>query len=216
MLNFIFKLKHRLGSSTGKTLLWIFVRRDLTKIKGELGIDLAGGAMANKIFFLTNKYVCVDIDQKRLDVGKSKNLDAIIVNSKIQDFLRQKDQEKPDVLACFQSMGLEAHIQFREISEIVDLMYHYLKEGGSMIFNIGNHKKDLELKEKELSKMLKGKFESVNIHYYGALHKTHVNQKKYSPYLRFILAYSMYWISPLRTFFGLRKNKVYFYCRNKL
>ena len=39
--------------------------------KGDLGLDLAGGAMGNKHFFSTKKYVCVDINLKDLERGKT-------------------------------------------------------------------------------------------------------------------------------------------------
>ena len=51
-----FYRSHRFGGSAGKMLLWIWVRKDMPKIKGELGIDLAGGTMGNKHFFSTKKW----------------------------------------------------------------------------------------------------------------------------------------------------------------
>ena len=55
-------------TSVGKTLLWIWIRRDLQKIFGDLGIDLAGGSMGNKRF-ATKNYMSVDIDQTKLDLA---------------------------------------------------------------------------------------------------------------------------------------------------
>ena len=74
MINLLksFYRSHRFGGSAGKMLLWIWVRKDMPKIKGELGIDLAGGTMGNKHFFSTKKYICVDINQTGLDIGKKK------------------------------------------------------------------------------------------------------------------------------------------------
>ena len=68
-------------------LLWIWVKKDLPKIKGDLGLDLAGGVM-KQTFFSTKKYVCVDINLKDLERGKNKYPDAIIVNSRIQEYIR--------------------------------------------------------------------------------------------------------------------------------
>jgi hypothetical protein len=67
-----FYRSHRISLSAGKTLLWIWVKNDLPKIRGEIGIDLAGGRMDTKCFFRTNKYICVDIDQNELKIGKKK------------------------------------------------------------------------------------------------------------------------------------------------
>ena len=73
MINLIksFYRSHRGGGSAGKILLWIWVKKDLPKIKGKLGVDLAGGTMGNKHFFSTEKNICVDIDQKDLEIGKN-------------------------------------------------------------------------------------------------------------------------------------------------
>ena len=71
MIKFLaFYRSHRIGLSAGKTLLWIWVKSDLPKIRGEIGIDLAGGSMVNKRFFRTKKYICVDIDRNELELGK--------------------------------------------------------------------------------------------------------------------------------------------------
>ena len=61
MLKFLtlYSRSFRVGFSAGKTLLWIWVKKDLTKMKGDIGIDLAGGRMLNKRFFSTKKiYMC--------------------------------------------------------------------------------------------------------------------------------------------------------------
>ena len=76
MLNLVksFYRSHRIGSTSAKTLLWMWIKKDLSKKKGETGVDLAGGSMLNKRFFKTNKYICVDINQIDLDIGKKKIL----------------------------------------------------------------------------------------------------------------------------------------------
>ena len=51
-----FYRSHRIGLSAGKTLLWIWVKNDLPKINGEVGIDLAGGRMFNKRFLLLHYF----------------------------------------------------------------------------------------------------------------------------------------------------------------
>ena len=87
----------------------------MPKIKGKLGVDLAGGTMGNKHFFSTEKYVCVDIDKKDLEIGKSNNPDAIIRNSRLQEYLKDDSQEKPNVLVCFQTMGTNAFLSTMKV-----------------------------------------------------------------------------------------------------
>ena len=215
MINLIksFYRSHRGGGSAGKILLWIWVKKDLPKIKGKLGVDLAGGTMGNKHFFSTEKYVCVDIDQKDLEIGKGKNPDAIIINSRMQEYLKDDSQEKPNVLVCFQTMGTNAFFEHNESLDVIKSMYSFLKPGGSMIFNIV-WLKGIDDIEKELSLFFENKFETVNCKFYGAMHKTW--QKPVPGFIRFILAYLMHMFPPLRTFFGLKKNRLYYCCRNKL
>ncbi len=217
MINLLksFYRSHRGGGSAGKMLLWIWVKEDLPKIKGELGVDLAGGTMGNKHFFSTEKYICVDIDQKELDEGKNRNPDAIIINSRMQEYLRNDDQKKPDVLVCFQTMGTNEYFEHDESVEVIKSMYNFLKPGGSMIFNIVWLKNINDI-EKQLSSFFEKKFESVNFKYYGALHKTWKNPMPGSGLIRFLLAYLMHLLPPLRTFFGFKKERLYYCCKNKL
>lgn len=208
-----FYKSHRIGLSAGKTLLWIWVKNDLPKIKGEIGIDLAGGSMFNKRFFSTKKYICVDIDQNELVLGKKKNPDAIIINKKIQDFLKEKNQIKPNILACFQTMGTNHFFEHNESIEVIKLMYKYLEPGGSMFFNI-TWIKNINKIETELSEFLDKKFERINYKYYGAFHKTW--RRPLPGFLRFLLAYLMYFLPLLRTMFGLKKERLYYFCYKKL
>ena len=126
-----FYKSHRVGASVGKTLLWIWVREDLPKMKGDLGVDLAGGSMLTKRFFSTKKYISVDIDKKKLDLGRGRNLDAGTLNIKIQDFLKDEKKAAPDVLVCLQTMGTNNFFEHEETVDTVDAMCKSLKvEGG--------------------------------------------------------------------------------------
>lgn len=215
MKNFLksFYRSHRIGLSAGKTLLWIWIKNDLSKIKGEIGIDLAGGRMFNKRFFRTKKYICVDIDQNELELGKKSNPDAIIINKRIQEFLKENHEKKPNILVCFQTMGVSKFFQHNESIEVIKSMYQCLDTGGSMLFNIAWNKNSDKL-EKELSTFFDKKFETVSFKFYGAFHKT--VKKPMHGLLRFILAYLMYWLPFLRNMFGLKKQRLYYCCYNKL
>ena len=84
----------RIGFSAGKTLLWIWVKKDLTKMKGDIGIDLAGGPMATKRFFSTSKYICVDADKKELEKGLLEHPDAQILIAVFKIFLKIINKKK--------------------------------------------------------------------------------------------------------------------------
>ncbi len=211
-----FYRSHRIGSTSAKTLLWIWIKKDLSKVKGDTGVDLAGGSMLNKRFFKTNNYICVDIDKDKLNIGKKNNLDAIAIHSKIQDFLQDRQQINLDILLCAQTMGANKFFEHDEILKVVMSMYKSLKIGGSMIFNVGKEVGNLDLNEMEnkLSTMLKGKFKHIDMQFYGFLHQSF--QLPLPRPIIFILAYLMNLLPPLRTFFGLKKDKLYYCCQGKL
>ena len=205
---------HRIGLILSKTLLWLYVRKDLPKLKGKLGIDLAGGGMKTKRFFSTEKYISVDIDQKKLDEGKKQNPDAIVVNSKIQNYMQNQYNEKPDVIVCLQTFGTNALFNHDETLDVVKMMHNFLKPGGSMIFNAGEFLLDLDPLEKKLTDFLKGKFKFVNKVFYGDIFS---HKKRHLPwYIQLILAYTMYLMPLLGKIFGIKQKSVYFCCKKKL
>lgn len=53
--------KLRKSSRPEKQLLWIWVQRDMKKLSGSVGLDLAGGEMSNYQLFQVDQYICVDI-----------------------------------------------------------------------------------------------------------------------------------------------------------
>ena len=204
----------RIGASAGKTLLFMWLKNDLKKIQSEIGLDLAGGSMQNKKFFKSNKYICVDIDQSKLDTGKINNPDAIIINSKIQNFMKNDYKNQVDLLVCVQTMGTNSLFEHDETLQTIKQMYYFLKHEGSMVFNVGSYNTNLNLLENQISEFLNEKFEIIKIKSYGAFHITLENEEHW--FKRLFLAYLMNIFIPLRNLFGFRKNKLYFFCKNKI
>lgn len=204
----------RIGGSAGKTLLFIWVKNDLKNIQSKISVDLAGGSMLNKRFFSTDKYICVDIDQSKLDRGKIKNPDAIIVNSKIQNFMKDNYEKNFDLLLCVQTMGTNEFFEHDETLKTIKQMYFLLKQGGSMVFNVGSYNTNLNQLENQINEFLNKKFETINIKTYGAFHNSSENEVHW--FNRLFLAYLMNFFIPLRTLFGFRKRKIYIYCKNKI
>lgn len=214
----------RIGATVGKTLLFLWLKRDLKKMRGELGVDLAGGSMFNYKFFNTDEYVCVDINQAKLDKGKNKYPNTIAVNSRMQEFMKNNNQKKANVLLCVQTIGINIYFEHDEAIKVIKQMYDFLKTDGNMIFNIGLNKEISKI-ENEINIFLKDKFKSIEVKSYGALHRTAEKKKSqfsfnqyvyFNAFLRIILAYIMDIFPPLRTFFGFKKKKIYVVCRKKL
>ena len=204
----------RIAPTAGKTLLYIWLKKDLKNLKGSLGVDLGGGKMQNRKLFATNQYVCVDVNKSELDLGLAQNPDAIAECSRMQDFMKNNQLEKADFLLCVQTMGANSSFEHDETYEVVKQMYNFLKPKGNMIFNVGSTDTNLKQSRKQIFKFLDGKFKSLNVKDYGAFHKTSNDPKH--PLLILFLAYLMKYFFPLRDFFGFKKKKIYFVCKYKL
>jgi|TARA_B100001063_G_scaffold246268_1_gene284757 hypothetical protein len=204
----------RIGGSPGKTLLFMWIKNDLKNIQSQISVDLAGGSMENKRFFSTDKYICVDINQSKLDKGKKVNPDAIIINSKIQDFMKNDYQKKIDLLVCVQTMGTNMFFEHDETFQTIKQMYYFLEQGGSMIFNVGSFNTNLDQLENQINEFFNGKFDTLNIKTYGAFHNNFVGEMHW--FKRLFLAYLMNIFIPLRTLFGFKKKKLYVFCKNKI
>lgn len=209
-----FYKSYRVGLSVGKTLLWLWVKKDLPELVGDIGVDLAGGAMLNKRFFSTKKYICVDKDENKLKRGKAKNPDAYDLNITIQDFLQDSEKEVPDVLVCLQTMGINELFEHNETVEVVHAMCGAVRTGGSIIFNIGNFSLNINEIEPKVLEILNGKFEEIKVKPYGAMHIT--GKRPLPGPVNLMLAYLMDIFPPLRTFFGLKRTTIYYCCKNKL
>ena len=203
----------RTGVTASKSLLFLWLKKDLRSIKGNLGIDLAGGSMLNKKFFMTKKYICVDLDKKKLIRGSNNYPDALTFNDTIENYMRKYNQEKPDLLVCIQTMGINGKFDHKQTLIVIKMIYDLLKPGGSMIFNIGNHMVNLNLIEMKLDELFNEKFKSIKIRSYGFMDKT---VQKPSPSLHFFLANLMNIFPPLRTCFGLKKTNIYCCFKKKL
>ena len=219
MLNIINKIlklmmgQIRIGVTASKTLLFLWLKKDLRSIKGNLGIDLAGGSMMNKKFFMTKKYICVDLDKQKLKRGSNNFPDALTVNDKIEDFIKTYNREKPDLLICVQTMGINDKFDHSHTLIVIKMIYNLLKPGGSMVFNVGSFGVNLSLIEKDLNEFFNRKFKSIKINSYGFMDKT---IEKPNSYLQFFLASFMNIFPPLRTCFGFNKSNIYCCFKKKL
>ena len=219
MLNIINKIlklmmgQIRIGVTASKTLLFLWLKKDLRSIKGNLGIDLAGGSMMNKKFFMTKKYICVDLDKQKLKRGSNNFPDALTVNDKIEDFIKTYNREKPDLLICVQTMGINDKFDHSHTLIVIKMIYNLLKPGGSMVFNVGSFGVNLSLIEKDLNEFFNRKFKSIKINSYAFMDKT---IEKPNSYLQFFLASLMNIFPPLRTCFGFNKSNIYCCFKKKL
>ena len=204
----------RIAPTSGKTLLYIWIKEDLKNFKGDLGVDFGGGTMQNKKYFATKKYVCVDSTKSELDKGLIENPDAIAVNMKMQDYMKKNLKEKADFLLCVQTMGSNHYFQHNETFETIKQMYLFLKPARNRVFNIGITDKSLNELKDQIVEFFNKKFQSLDVRDYGDFD---IAPKKPSwPVIILFYAYLMKIFFPFRNLFNFKKNKIYFVCKNKL
>lgn len=119
-----------------------------------------------------------------------------------------------DLLVCVQTMGTNSLFEHDKTLQTIKQMYYFLKQGGSMIFNVGSYNTNLNLLENQISEFLNRKFQIISIKSYGAFHITLENDKNW--FKRLFFAYLMNIFVPLRNLFGFRKNKLYVFCKKKI
>lgn len=121
---------HRISEKPGKTLLWLWVARDMRRIKGkEIGVDAACGAMINRKYFQTAQYIGIDINEKGLAEGKSKYPEAITIQTKLQDI----DNIQGDLILCVQAIGTNRHFENEDSLLVIKRLVDILNPGGTLI-----------------------------------------------------------------------------------
>ena len=190
--------KLRISSRPEKTLLWMWLKRDMEKIGGEVGIDLAGGKMHNYGLFKTQKYICIDADRQRIE--RNKRIAGIeCINCRIQDL----EGIYGDVILCVQTYGINKYFEDEDTFLCIDKMVEMCRRGGTVVFNVGGRSYVPQQVEEYLVKRYWKSFNSIKVSRYGAF------KGKYPKFMSSVIAWLMNSLPCTRTFFGLKERCVY-------
>jgi len=194
----------RLSKRPEKALLWLWLKRDMLFSRGmQVGIDAACGMMTNRKYFHTRKYIGVDADKQRLDIGMAKHPESVAVHSKIEDIVDLRG----DFLVCVQCININKHFNTRNTLSIIQSFVNIINPGGYLIFNVGSVDGDLRKIEPNIDAILKGHFEKIIKIKYGAF--SHQTNK----FVSLIIAYLMFYVPTLRTINGAKKS--YYFCQGR-
>ena len=188
--------KLRLSLKPSKQLLWLWRWREMRASRGRAGgIDAGCGLMQNRMFFETDDYVGIDVDQERLDANKVRFPGVRTICAEIE----KATDLSGDVVLCVQVMHNRFFATERTVPTIA-AMCRMLRPGGMLIFNLGERNIPFE---SEIDALLRDNFTKVQKRPYGAFSE---NETYLSP----LLAGLMYLLPPLRLLGGARK--IFYVC----
>jgi len=188
--------KLRLSLKPSKQLLWLWLWREMRASRGRaVGIDAGCGLMQNRMFFETDDYVGIDVDQERLDANKVRFPGVRTICAEIE----KATDLSGDVVLCVQVMHNRFFATERTVPTIA-AMCRMLRPGGMLIFNLGERNIPFE---SEIDALLRENFTMVQKRPYGAFSE---NETYLSP----LLAGLMYLLPPLRLLGGARK--IFYVC----
>ncbi|MBT3533007.1 MAG: class I SAM-dependent methyltransferase [Rhodospirillaceae bacterium] len=190
--------KLRLSLKPSKQLLWLWLWWEMRASRGRaVGIDAGCGLMQNRMFFDTDDYVGIDVDQERQDANQARFPGVRTVCAEIE----QATDLTGDVVLCVQVMHNRFFTTERTVPTIA-AMCGMLRPGGMLIFNLGQRNMPFE---GEIDALLREKFATVKKRPYGALSDRET-------YLSPLLAGLMFLLPPLRLLGGARK--IFYVCHD--
>ena len=215
----------RVGSMPGKTLLWIWLRKDLNRIGSKnIGIDAACGPMINYKYIKAKKYIGFDLSEKSIKKGLLKYPEAKGVVCSLENAEEvKKEFGRGDTVVCVQTIGINGMFNCDNLYYVVDKLVSITNAGGSLIFNIGPKCGDVENIQSRLTPKLESEFKIVKAKRYGLLHEEWVtdmdrNTIKYKLIagLNILVALIMKSIPGLAHGYGRRVQYLYFVCEERL
>lgn len=196
----------RLSKRPAKALVWRWLENDLSSHEFESVLDLACGEMRLARFVRCTRYTGVDIDQDRLAAGKKHVRLARTLCGRIEDL---PAEESASLVMCMQTIGENELFRHSKALEVTLGLSKHVLPGGSLVFNVGPLVENARELADGLEKALLQEFERVVRRNYGAFHG------EISLPISTLIAVLMYFIRPLRTFFGRADSAAYFYCSGK-
>ena len=205
----------RIGNTPHKALLRILMRRDGRRNSGTV-IDAACGRSLDRQMFHRMRYVGFDIDEVKLSEARRRLTppdDRIYVCSieEAPNIL----EERGHLVVCVQTIGTNQWCDVRHVHQQVLSLIALTRTGGDLIVNVGNRDNNIEQMSEITQSLLEERFATVKVVRHGATAKKTQSPKKRHLLTYYAIVLMMFAAPPLRTLFGRRHTKTYFYAQKK-
>jgi len=199
-------LPYRVSLRPAKSLLWLWLSRDMRYSKGKsTGIDAGCGPMGNRPLFRSDHYVGIDTDAASLQAGHTRHPEATTVLSAIEDATHIHG----DFVVCVQVIRINREFDVANDRLAIRALVGMCNLGGCLIVNLGSLGSSLKELESFVDGIVYKQFMQVEKRRYGAF------STKMPKMASLLLAYLMLVVPPLRTGFGQKHRNTYYLCRNK-
>jgi len=198
---------YRVSLRPAKSLLWLWLSRDMRHSKGKAtGIDAGCGPMGNRPLFRTDHYVGIDTDAVRLRAGHTRYPETTTVLSAIEDATHIHG----DFVVCVQVINTTAGFDTANECLAIRSLVEMCNLGGCLVVNLGSRGSSLKELESFVDDIVYKQFMQVEKRRYGAFSTQMPRMASW------LLAYLMLVVPPLRTAFGQKHRNTYYLCRNKI
>jgi hypothetical protein len=185
-----------------KQLLFWWLEHELKRSVGaEVGLDVACGFMQFRPLFRSARYIGVEIDLERLQVGLGKYPGVTGIHSSIEEL---DPALQGDFVICIQTIGANKLFNSENTVLCVEKLVRATKQGGTLLVTIGPASaKYIE----EIEKILRNAFRHVKIKSYGAFNR------RLPSMISKIIALMMAYVPFLRR---TSEPRYYFSCQGRL
>lgn len=142
--------------------MYWWMRRDLSRHRGNVAIDLGAGSMRHRRYLRAPRYVAVEIDEARLSEGARRYPDAERHVCRIEDF---RFDGGADIVVCMQVM-LNHHFTPQSTLAAVANAIALTRPRGCLIFTIGYPNRPYE---EEVDQMVSAAFAEVRKSPFGQM-----------------------------------------------
>jgi hypothetical protein len=213
-------MKFRLSHNPSKNLVWIWLTRDLSRLKlRSVGIDAACGNMLMASHLNVERYVGFDIDESRIKEGTINNPKLIGIVSSIEEIVNNQDIiSMGDIVICMQTLGVNHLFDSKNLMQCIENLVLLTKRNGDLIFNVRWPKYFGSREIFNMRQILEKDFLQIEYKNYGSLENLRLSKKSLMSkvLITIPLTLLLFCVPVLRKVPLYKKSSTYWYCKSKI